>query len=61
MIFQERGGWRKGAGMVEERESVRQRDGREKVKERPRWRDGERSREGGKGRSERFFVVNHRG
>lgn len=47
--------------MVEERESVRQRDGREKVKERPRWRDGERSREGGKGRSERFFVVNHRG
>lgn len=34
--------------MVEERESVRQRDGRERVEERPRWRDGERSREVGR-------------
>lgn len=34
--------------MVEERESVRQRDGRKKVEERPKWRDEERSREVGR-------------
>lgn len=61
LIFRE-GGWRKGAGMVEERESVRQRDRGER-----RWRSvqgGETEREspaGRKGRSDRFFVVNHRG
>lgn len=33
---------------MEERESVRQRDEREKVEECPRWRDEERSREVGR-------------
>lgn len=48
--------------MVEERESARQRDGREKAEERPRWRDAERGTpRSRKGRGDRFFVVNHRG
>lgn len=48
--------------MVEERESARQRDGREKAEERPRWRDGERGREaerdGATGSSSLTTVAN---
>ena len=48
--------------MVEERESVRQRDGREKVQERDQGGKTERGElRGRKGWSDRFFVVNHRG